>query len=359
MPEDGMSRSRPTVLLLVIAATVRPAFAGDPADLMHRVPDANATITRIAVGSCLHQRRPAPALRAMAAMRPDLVLLLGDNVYADTDDPGRMRAAYGDLAANPDYRTLVAAAPVLAVWDDHDYGADDAGAEWRFKRIAKDIMLDFFDEPADSPRRAHDGVYDARVFGPAGRRVQVILLDTRWFRSPLSRRNRAYVPTTDPQATILGDAQWAWLQAQLRVPAEVRILASSIQVVADEHAFEKWANVPGERDRLLRVLADKGAQGLVIVSGDRHRGELSILDDDRLGYPLHDLTASSLNVPVPGDEPNRFRHGRLVTSANIGAIEIDWDAAPPTLALRLHDAAGGVVVEHRVPLDRLRSRRGR
>ena len=165
-------------------------------------------LSRIAVGSCLNQRRPAPILRVLAATHPDLVLLIGDNVYADTDDAARMRAAYADLAANPDYRALVAAAPVLATWDDHDYGVDDAGGDWEFKRGAKDIMLDFFDEPRDSPRRNRDGVYDARVFGPPGRRVQVILLDTRWFRSPLVKGGQGYAPNTDPRATLLGDAQW-------------------------------------------------------------------------------------------------------------------------------------------------------
>jgi alkaline phosphatase D len=350
--------TRLALLVCLAAVMVRPGLAAEPADLVHRAPAPDAVLTRIAVGSCLNQRRPAPILRTIAGLRPDLLLLIGDNVYADTDDAARMRAAYADLGANADYRALVGAVPVLATWDDHDYGDNDAGAEWAFQHGAKDAMLAFFDEPAGSPRRSRDGVYDARVFGPPGRRVQVILLDTRWFRSPLVQAERGYTPNTDPRATILGDAQWAWLGAQLRVPAEVRILASSIQVVANDHAFERWGNFPAERARLLRTLADTGAHGLVVVSGDRHRGELSILNDPALGFPLYDLTTSSLNVPIPREEPNRLRHGPLVTDANFGLVEIDWTATPPALTLSLRDIDGKPVVQERVPLDRLQSRPG-
>ena len=350
--------TRLALLVCLAAVMARPGLAAEPADLVHRAPAPDAVLTRIAVGSCLNQRRPAPILRTIAGLHPDLLLLIGDNVYADTDDPARMRAAYADLAANPDYRALVAAVPVLATWDDHDYGDNDAGAEWAFKHGAKDAMLAFFNEPADSPRRRRDGVYDARVFGPPGRRVQVILLDTRWFRSPLVQAERGYAPNPDPRATILGDAQWAWLEAQLRVPAEVRILASSIQVVPDEHAFEKWANFPAERARLLRTLADTGARDLVIVSGDRHRGELSVMDDPTLGYPLYDLTTSSLNMPLQRDNPNRYRHGQVVTDVNFGTVEIDWTATPPALTLALRDIDGKPVVQERVPLDRLQPRAG-
>jgi alkaline phosphatase D len=185
----------------------------------------------------------------------------------------------------------------------------------------------------------------------------VILLDTRWFRSPLLGEKQHYRPNPDPAATLLGDAQWAWLTEQLRKPAEVRVLASSIQVVADEHGFEKWANFPAERARLLRAIAEAGAAGVVVVSGDRHRGELSLLAESPVGYPLFDLTASSLNLPIVRDEANRHRLGPLVTVANFGLVEIDWNPPAPSLTLRLVDEAGATVLEQRVPLERLSSRR--
>src|ERR671935_24702 len=72
----------------------------------------------------------------------------------------------------------------------------------------------------------------ASLLGPEGKPLQVILLDTRYFRSPVKRSGRTVVPNTDPGATILGPAQWEWLERQLREPADLRLIGSSIQVVA-------------------------------------------------------------------------------------------------------------------------------
>jgi len=312
-------------------------------------PPADAMLEKVAFGSCLKQEMPAPILRTVVAGDPDLMVLMGDNVYMD-GTPAGLRDAYATLGAHPDFRALADGTPLLAVWDDHDYGEDDAGSENPHKADAKRQFLEFFDEPAGSERRAHDGLYLARTMGPPGRRVQVILLDTCWFRSA--------VPASpdDPSATVLGDAQWAWLAATLREPADVRLLVSSIQVVPSEHRWEKWANFPRERARLLKTIAESGAGGVVLVSGDRHRGELSRLDDPDVGYPLWELTSSSMNLPIAGSEPNRFRRGALVEVANVGWVELDWDAPEPRLVLALRDAAGVALVEQAVPLASLRAR---
>jgi len=328
------------VALLVVVALAR-LVAAAPA------PPADATLETIAVGSCLKQEMPAPILRTVVAGEPDLMVLMGDNVYHD-GTPDGLRAAYATLAAHPDFRALADRTPLLAVWDDHDYGADDAGSENPHKADAKRQFLAFFDEPSDSARRAHDGLYLARTMGPPGRRVQVILLDTRWFRSapPAS--------ADDASATVLGAAQWAWLGETLRQPADVRVLVSSIQVVPTEHRWEKWANFPRERARLLKTIAESGAAGVVVVSGDRHRGEISMLDDPAIGYPLWELTSSSLNLPIAGSEPNAFRRGALVEVANVGWLELDWSAPEPRLVLALRDAAGVTRLEQVVPLASLR-----
>ena len=178
----------------------------------------------------------------MLASRPQLLLLLGDNIYADTTNMDVMRRNYAKLAAMPGFQALRKSCPILATWDDHDLGANDAGSDFPRREESQKIFLDFFGDAPDSPRRKRPGVYDVHVFGPEGKRVQVILLDTRYFRSsPLKRGARAligegpYVPNPDPSQTFLGEDQWRWLAEQLKVPAEVRLLVSSIQVVAEDH----------------------------------------------------------------------------------------------------------------------------
>ena len=98
-----------------------------------------------------------------------------------------MRAKYARLKADAGFSKLMKTCPVLATWDDHDYGANDAGADYVKRAESQRIFVDFWGDPADSPRHKRPGVYDARVFGPKGQRLQVILLDTRFFRGPLKK----------------------------------------------------------------------------------------------------------------------------------------------------------------------------
>jgi alkaline phosphatase D len=309
---------------------------------------AEDAVDLIAFGSCIRETRDAPALEAAAAMKPDVFLFLGDNVYADTNDPAEMQESYDALAKQPGFVALRQNARILAVWDDHDYGRNDGGVDWPFKWTAKKLMLDFFDEPADSPRRARDGTYDSVTIGPDGRRVQFLLLDTRWFRSPLHRDpttdRRRYVPHPADDVTLLGEEQWAWLENELKKPADVRVIATSIQLLPTEHGFEKWANLPKDRDRLLRLIRDK--PGVVVLSGDRHSGEIS------LGEGVVEVTASALNQfrsRSSADEPNRFRHGPLVLDPNFGTMRIEW--AKNRILVALRDSQGEVVVSNFLPIE--------
>ena len=308
-------------------------------------------------GSCADTRRPQGFWQVLLDAKPSAVVLLGDNVYADTFDPAELRSAYAKLGAIDGFQRLRASAPLLATWDDHDFGQNDTGVEHPRQADAQKVFLDFFDVSEDSPRRRQKGVYSARVFGEAGRRVQVILLDTRSFRSGLEGGPKSYVPRSDADATLLGNDQWRWLAEQLRLPAELRLIGSSIQFAADEHGFEKWANFPRERERLLALLGETKASGVVILSGDRHKAEISRMDG--APYPLYDVTSSALNRPLAvqaGDEPNRRRKGPLVWEANFGVVEVDWSAPDPRVSLEIRRSDDGMpVVMEAFPLSRLKA----
>src|SRR5690606_24925566 len=98
-----------------------------------------------------------------------------------------LKKKYDKLGSQPGYKKLLTICPVLATWDDHDYGVNDGGLEYPKREESQQIFLDFFGVGKDSPRRKQKGVYHAAMFGPEDKRVQVILLDTRYFRSPLKK----------------------------------------------------------------------------------------------------------------------------------------------------------------------------
>jgi alkaline phosphatase D len=337
---------------------------------------AEPVVSRIAFGSCAKQDRPQPIWDAVVETKPQAFLFLGDNIYADTEDMDVMRAKYRLLGEQPGYQRLLETCEVLATWDDHDYGVNDGGAEYPKKRESQQVFLDFFNAPRDDPRRTREGVYSARVFGPPGKRVQVILLDGRYFRSPLKvgfqpgepgdGYRGKYAPNTDRDATLLGKDQWIWLEQQLRMPAEVRLIGSGIQVIADEHGSEAWGNFPHERARLFQLLRKTEAHGVVLLSGDRHLAEIARLGPEEplgIGYPLYDITSSSLNTPSGNftkagtrfaNEINRYRVGLTYFDTNFGLVDIDWEADDPVVRVQVRDEAGGVVLQQRMPLSRLR-----
>jgi alkaline phosphatase D len=323
--------------------------------------DDKSPLTRIAFGSCVHQDKDQPVWNPIVASKPQLFLMLGDNIYADTQDIEVMRAKYAKLAAQPGYKKLRELCPQMATWDDHDYGGDDAGADYPKKKESQEAFLDFFNFPKDHPLRKQEGIYTSAIHGPEGKRVQVILLDTRYHRSPLKKdlkrpRNLGqYVPTTEEGATLLGEGQWQWLEAQLRKPAEVRLLCSSIQVVAEDHGFEKWMNLPRERDRLFRAIRAAKAAGVIVLSGDRHLAELSAIDAG-IGYTLYDLTASGLNQASKRFRPyevNRHRVATMNKGDHFGMVRIDWDRKDPLITLEIIDDEGDAIIRHKLPLSQL------
>jgi alkaline phosphatase D len=319
------------------------------------------TLERIAFGSCLDQKRPEPIWRAVLSARPQLFLMLGDNVYGNVTSPDlkELKEAYAAQAAQPELAKARAAIPFLAIWDDHDYGMSDGGASFPYKTQSAELFYEFWQRKPEP----HDGggIYYSRVYGPPGRRVQIIMLDTRTFRSDLKPKTPdfpyfgKYSPDDDPAKTMLGAAQWAWLESELKKPAEIRFLVSSIQVLAEGHGKERWGNLPRERDRLLRLIDDTKARGVIVLSGDRHAGAFYKKTAAR-SYPLVELTSSSLNKPLDPAERGQYARtpeliGDYYYLENFGLINIDW--ASGTVRLSLHDVAGKEVAAVSLPFDEL------
>ncbi len=317
------------------------------------------TLSRIAFGSCAAEDQPQPIWKAVVQSNPDIFLFIGDNIYGDTEDMQVMKNKYAKLGAVPGYKKLLKTCPVMATWDDHDYGVNDGGADYAKRKESQQVFLDFFGFPKDSPLRKQKGIYHAKMFGTPEKRIQIIMLDTRYFRSKLKVKQKQkrgegpYEPDNSSEKTILGEAQWKWLEGELRKPAKVRILASSIQVVAQDHGWEKWYNLPHERERLFKLIKKTKANGVIIISGDRHLAELSQMDGN-VGYPMYDLTSSGLNRGWQGwreQEKNRHRVATMNFGNNFGLITIDWEKADPQISMQIRDEEGDIMIQHKIPLS--------
>jgi alkaline phosphatase D len=341
--------SWPTLVVASVLACA-PAALGDGAPLFDPANrgvalDPAVALERIALGSCSREDWEQPIWDRVLEADPDLWIWLGDNVYADSTDPEEIRAAYAEQLANPDYRRVLGAVPVIGTWDDHDYGLNDGGIEHPRKSESQAALLDFLGEPEESARRTREGVYTLYDVGPEGQKVRVILLDARYHRE-----------SPGPDADVLGKAQWTWLEDALRTSdAQITLIGSGFQFLPEEHPYEKWANFPTARQRLLDVIARSGASGVMLMSGDRHLAEISRLDDPEIGYPLYEITASGMTHSYRGTptETNPLRVGDNYPEENFGTISFEWGAEGPSVILTIHDAEGRVVVQERVALEAL------
>lgn len=313
------------------------------------LPPPETTLKSIFFGSCASQKMAQPYWHTMSQLEPDLVVLMGDNVYADCNDTActNLRQAYDEWDSHGSFQSAKSVIPVTAVLDDHDYGQGDCHADNPYKNVAKQMFIDFFDIPQD---RIHenDGVYAVYEWGPLGNKVQLILLDTRFARSPFldtdepgAPGKESYIPDTENHdKQMLSPEQWTWLEEQTSRPVDVRLVVSSIQVLAEGNGFEGWRMLPYERDRLTNLLQSQTSTSTIILSGDRHKGGFYRYQN------LTEVTASSWThtIPLGGysncttaqdcDEVDQRRIGDFVRVNHFGSIEFSWENRTMTISLR-------------------------
>lgn len=312
----------PVVALSIIAGSCHNAVP------KATLSEAGKEAMTFAFGSCSDQKRPQPLWDDIVAQHPQVWIWLGDNVYGDTENMDTLKAKYDLQKSNTVYQQLVKHTRIIGVWDDHDYGVNDGGKEYPRKKESQQLMLDFIGVDKKDALRSQEGAYSSHTFGRKGQQVKVILLDGRYFRDPLKKEGRNNVP--DPSGDMLGEAQWQWLEKQLtQSDADAHIIGCGIQIIAEDHPYEKWANFPTSRKRLLDLLVKTKTKNAILISGDRHIAEISKLDVPGLGYGLYDITSSGLtHVSKPHEEPNQHRVGEMVAKLNYSTLTFHWDKQP-------------------------------
>ncbi len=294
----------------------------------------------IAFGSCNNQTLPSPFWTTIEENKPNVWIWGGDVIYTDTNDMKYMEQNYLKQKNNAKYADFIKKIEVLATWDDHDYGLNDGGTEYPKKQEAQQLFLDFLDVPKNDERRKQEGIYFAKDYTINNTIIKIILLDTRYFRTALTKAvetEKRYQPNLYGEGTMLGKTQWEWLKNQLQTSkADYNIMVSSIQFLSYEHGFESWGTMPHEVDKLTNLLKSTHAKNVIILSGDRHISEISKREIEGLAYPLIDFTSSGLTHSYTNfkGESNKYRLGNVVSKKSFGLLKFNFKTNSVTMEIR-------------------------
>ena len=242
-------------------------------------------------GSCITEKRDQPIWKAIEKENINEFFFMGDNVYGDSKD-GLLKEMEISYTKQKDmFPKWLYTKKLNAIWDDHDYGKNDGGAEYPLKEQAQRLFLEFWNVDKDDARYSQKGIYFNEEKVILNNKINLIALDTRYHRSSLDQEDKPYYPTTDETKTMLGKDQWKWLEEIVKIESDIIIIVSSIQVLPTNHIFEKWHNLPHERSRLLGLLKFTN-KPVIILSGDRHKAGLYKKEN------IIEITSSSLNKPI-------------------------------------------------------------
>lgn len=307
----------------------------------------------VAMGSCTYVNEPeydrpgrpyGDGMRifdAIADKNPDLMLWLGDNIYLREPDWGSRSGylhRYTHTRSVPELQRLLRTTKHYAIWDDHDFGPNDADGSWVNSTLARETFDLFWANPTCGIPGDEQSV--ATHFSHAD--VDFFLLDNRTHRVP------AKLKTGTPQ--MLGKPQLDWLIQALRYSdASFKLVAVGSQVLSTANEYENYATMPEERAELLRRIEAEGIQGVVFLTGDRHFTELSEL---RLkdGNVVHDLTVSPLTSGTyePKLTNTNQVEGTLVTKRNFATLSFSGVRKERVMHIQVFDGDGVRIWEREI-----------
>jgi alkaline phosphatase D len=203
------------------------------------------------------------------SQEPEMLLLLGDNVYIDHPTlPEMQRYCYYRRQSRPEFRRLVAQVPVYAIWDDHDFSTNDSWGgpeidEPAWKRPVWEVFRQNWVNPAYGGGETNPGCWFRFTWGPA----EFFMIDGRYYRTD----------PEEPNPTMLGPVQKRWLlDAIAQSTAPIKVFASNVPVASGTKpgSLDTWDGYADEREEVLRALDEHAADGLLILSADRHRSDI-------------------------------------------------------------------------------------
>jgi phosphodiesterase/alkaline phosphatase D-like protein len=320
---------------------------------LRTAPDVPASFT-FAFGNCARIGSNASTFDRIREAGPDLLVHLGDFSYTDlwTDDRAAVRTMYDTQLTTPAMDALVRAVPIAYVWDDHDFGPNDADSTSDSGPAAQVVYRQVVPHPDLPAGAGPEAIYQSFTVG----RVRFILTDSRSERSPKSAPD-------DQDKTMLGAAQWAWLLDELDAAAnagEVVVLVTSVPWNgAAQAGADDWAGYTTERRRLADAIAGAGlADQVLMLAGDAHM--LAIDDGSHTDFSTSQSGGFPLMHAGALDRHGSFKagpysEGSFPGGGHFGLVSVTDSGSDITVALSGRDHTGAELVgyEFTVPASAL------
>ncbi len=294
------------------------------------------SINTFAFGSCNDQSKNQPLWPYILKEKPQLWIWGGDNIYADTSKIEELIRKYNIQENHPGYKALKEKTPIIGIWDDHDYGHDNATYTNHFKYQSQQLFLDFLKVEDKTPRRVREGIYNSHTFGSGQKQAKFLMLDNRFFHSA-------------PGANLLGKDQWIWLENELKhSKAKVHFIVAGLSVLSPKiPKTEEWADHPNAMKKLLGLIKKYKTKGVVFLSGDKHfasifqrHGHLEFMSSGM----THTVPTRVLRAYLSRKYPLTF-YGKTY-----GLVKIHWDQKPLKISMQIQTTSSAPVFTRKFKL---------
>ena len=295
---------------------------------------------------------------AMAKEKASFMMWLGDNWYLREVDYfsewGIWYRAHRDRNLQV-LQPFLKAMPHYAIWDDHDYGPNNADKSYHLKETSRKVFMHYWANPSYGENG--EGIYTKVSYAD----VDFFMMDDRYFRSSDDMQ-----PLIDgkpnPEKRMWGAKQMEWLKNALRNShATFKLIVTGSQTLNTVSTADNLQDYPVEFQEFLSFINSENLGGLIFLTGDRHHSE--VIRYDRAGtYPLYDITTSPLTASIAkvggNDKENPSRiAGTLVEEHNYAKISVTGKQGERVLTVQYTGLKGQSLAQWSISEKDLRGNR--
>lgn len=324
----------------------------------HRLPAPDFSFI---TGSCAYFNEPvfdrpgkpyggdSSIFLSMAKEKAAFALWLGDNWYTREPDYGSFWGLQYRASRDRSMKVLqplLSAMPQYCIWDDHDYGPNDADKSYVFKEQSRQLFMNYTCNP--SYGEEGKGIYTKISYGD----VDIFLTDDRYFRSS-DKMMDSINGSPNPEKTFFGKMQMTWLKnALLYSNATFKIIVSGSQVLNPVSSYDCMRKYSYEYNELMQFLDQQKINGVLFLTGDRHHSEIIRLNRTN-NYPLIDITVSPFTAGVGkasgAEATNPYREANtLVEQQNYGKVSVSGVKGNRLFTIEFINIQGNKITEWQI-----------